>query len=295
MSYLNSVKPDLLISDDHYPRLRLVTKIKDQIQIMTCVYAQMLFGIHSIGDVFKLNNLSLKDRIIFGSLRYIPFYFLKFPYKDLLLKQDIIAANSQTTAMFLHTMYGVEPQKVIYPPVNTRQFKIYKAEKKCQVLLYVGSFGSDTDAGLISKICAVLQNNGFNILILGNKDLIRNLQKKIKVQHLVNITDEELARIYSETNLTICPQKWEMFGYTVAESISCGTPVLAFNCMGPAEILSRVKIGFLADNHNQLLEHIESFKTREIEEDGEIYPWDIVSSTKQLDFLIRKYCNCTES
>src|SRR5215208_4611239 len=66
LRYVNTIKPDLLISDDYYPRLRLVTKIKDQIHITTCIYAIMLFGTHSIGDVFKLNNLPLKQRIIFG-------------------------------------------------------------------------------------------------------------------------------------------------------------------------------------------------------------------------------------
>jgi glycosyltransferase involved in cell wall biosynthesis len=296
LGYLNSLKPDLLISDDHYPRLRLVTKIKDQIQITTCIYVIILFGSHSIGDVFKLNSLSLKQKITFGLSRCIPFYFLKLPYKNLLLKQNIIAACSQTTAMLLHTMYGVKPQKVIYPPVNTRQFKICKVEKRNQVLVYLGSYGGDTDASLVRKICTILQDRGFDILVLGSNDLAKkNLQTGIKIQHLSNLTDEELARIYSETSLTICPQEWEMFGYTVAESVSCGTPVLAFNCSGPGEILSHVNIGFLADNEEQLLKQIESFNTKEIEKDKEVYPWDIVVSTKKLEFLVQKYCNFSKS
>jgi glycosyltransferase involved in cell wall biosynthesis len=128
-------------------------------------------------------------------------------------------------------------------------------------------------------------------LIFGNKNVARKLKTEFKVHHLDDITDEELARIYSEANLTVCPQKWETFGYTVAESICCGTPVIAFNCMGTGEILSRVNNGFLANNQSQLLDHIKSFTTNKIEKSTDMYPWDIVFSTKELDFLIQKYCN----
>jgi glycosyltransferase involved in cell wall biosynthesis len=44
-----------------------------------------------------------------------------------------------------------------------------------------------------------------------------------------------------------------MFGYVITESISCGTPVLAFNLMGPAEIITRTKMGVLANDEKELL------------------------------------------
>jgi glycosyltransferase involved in cell wall biosynthesis len=111
------------------------------------------------------------------------------------------------------------------------------------------------------------------------------------VHHVSGVTDEGLARIYSEATLTVCPQKWETFGYTVAESICCGTPVLAFNCMGAGEILGQVNTQFLVDNETDLLNRIESFTVKESREDQQTYPWDIGYSTRRLNFLLQHHFN----
>ena len=67
-----------------------------------------------------------------------------------------------------------------------------------------------------------------------------------------NITDIELAKMYSRSKLTICPQKWEQFGLVPVESMSCGTPVLAFNCMGFQETIDETT-GWLANNEAEFL------------------------------------------
>ena len=291
LRYLENSRPDLLLSDDYYSRLKFITKIKDRIRIKTLIYVQILFGFHSIADVFKLSYLSLRHKMIFGATRCLPFYFLKIPYKRLLLKQNVIVANSNTAAMLLHTLYGIEPLRIIYPPVNTMQFKFYKGREKNQALIYLGSYGGDTDENLIRKICTVLKARKFDTLTFGNEDVVKKLRSEFAVHHVGGVTDEELARIYSETNLTMCPQKWETFGYTVAESICCGTPVLAFNCMGAGEILSQVNGQYLVNNERDFLERVESFAAKEGEKDKQTYPWDISYSTRRLNLLIQQCLN----
>jgi glycosyltransferase involved in cell wall biosynthesis len=295
LRHLDNSKPDLLISDDYFSRLKFITKLKEQIQIKTFIYVQILFGFHSIADAFDLRFLSLKHKMIFGATRCLPFYFFKIPYRKLLLKHDLVAANSNIAATLLHILYGVEPLKVIYPPVDTTHFKFYEGKEKNQALIYVGSFGGDTDEDLIRKICKVLRDKKFNILIFGNKNILEKLKSEFIVYPLSGITDEELARIYSETNLVVCPQKWETFGYTVAESICCGTPVLAFNCMGTGEILSQVNSEFLVDNEKDFLNRIEAFTLKESSKDNATYPWDISYSTRRLNSLLNQYLNRVDS
>src|SRR5215213_10922261 len=61
---LESVKvtrPDIIITDDYFPRLRYATKIKDKINVKTCIYVQLLFAIHSISEIFSLNSLHAKE------------------------------------------------------------------------------------------------------------------------------------------------------------------------------------------------------------------------------------------
>jgi glycosyltransferase involved in cell wall biosynthesis len=58
--------------------------------------------------------------------------------------------------------------------------------------------------------------------------------------------------MYSRSKLTVCPQKWEQFGLVPVESMACGTPVLAFNCMGFQETIGETG-GWLVGNEKDFL------------------------------------------
>lgn len=288
LTYLYNSRPTVIVTDDYYARLRLINKIKNITRVRTCIYVQVLHGIHSIVDTFNLNYASLKFKLkirYFGQ-RFIPFNFLRRPYKNLLLNQDLIIANSQTTATFLHTLYGIEPDEVIHPPVNTNIFKTC-AGKKNQVLLYLGSHSEEVDANFIRKICEILQTGGFNILVFGNVKISEQMKNDFNLQYCSDVCDEELARIYSESKFTICPQKWEMFGYVAAESISCGTPAIAFNLMGFAEIIAQPKCGYLVNNKQEFLTKVESLTLESKNKcDRNTYFWNIETSTMKLKKVI---------
>ncbi len=261
VNYINIVRPNIILTDDNFRRLRFLTRIKSKIQIKTGVYVQILFGIHSIVDVFNLKYLPIKKQILFKLVRIFPFNFLKAPYKKLLQEQNLIIANSRTTATLLHILYGVELYGIVYPPVDTEIFKPRNVKKKDQVLLYLGSHAGDTDENFVKEICKILEDKGLRILAMGNKTLQEKLSKKFRIYLVSDVSDRELAEIYSECKLTICPQKWEQFGYVVAESIACGTPVLAFNMMGPRETIKQTGLGLLANNRREFLKYLKSLES----------------------------------
>jgi glycosyltransferase involved in cell wall biosynthesis len=136
---LNKSKPDILLSDDYFSRLRLLTKIKSKTKIKTAVYIQILFTTHSILDVFNINILMLREKLLFEVMKYIPFNLIKKEYKKLLKQHDFIIANSKITATLLHILYGIEPTGIVYPPVDTNIFRPKTKNKKNQVVLYLGS------------------------------------------------------------------------------------------------------------------------------------------------------------
>lgn len=283
--FVETIKPDVLITDDYIVRLKTLQKIKDNASVKTCIYVQVLFGIHSIVDVY--HPVSLRERVLFTLAKLVPFNILKIQYKKLLQKHDIIIANSEITATLLHTLYGIEPHGVVYPPVDTEIFKSQNVKKKDQVLLYLGSHAGDTDENFVKEICKILKNKDMKILVMGNKILQEKLSKEFEIQAVSGVSDEELAKIYSECRLTICPQKWEQFGYVVAESIACGTPVLAFNMMGPKEIIEKTRLGFLANNKKEfldILENIEKEKSIMVSLTNKIenFPFSITYSSKKL-------------
>lgn len=63
-------------------------------------------------------------------------------------------------------------------------------------------------------------------------------QIPIPVQHLGSISDEErLYSLYAENSVLISTSERESFGQTLIEALACGTPVIARDSGGPADIL----------------------------------------------------------
>lgn len=250
---LETINPDFIFADDDFHRLKLLTKIKQKTNFKTGVYALVLFGVHSITEAFDLEYLLLKEKLLFSITRYIPFSLLKRNYIKMLEAHDVIISGSRATANLLHILYGIG-SSVVYPPVDTDIFKPKTQKKEDKVLIYLGSHGGDTDGKLLTEIYKTVLDKGQEAVLFGNEKLVGIFRRN--VEHVHGVSDEELAEIYSQCKFTICPQKWEQFGYVQVESMACGTPVLAFNCMGPQETVIEGKTGWLANDDKAFIEKL---------------------------------------
>jgi len=83
-------------------------------------------------------------------------------------------------------------------------------------------------------------------LIIGNKD------KRISSEHYIylgdSLTVSQLNKFYNVADVTVFPSKGETFGKVVAESISSGTPVVAFDGSGSDDIIIDGFNGCFAEN-----------------------------------------------
>ena len=59
--------------------------------------------------------------------------------------------------------------------------------------------------------------------------------------------DNKLAALYSSVDVFVAPSLIEAFGQTASEAHACGTPVVAFNNSGLADIIEHKKTGYLAE------------------------------------------------
>lgn len=83
-----------------------------------------------------------------------------------------------------------------------------------------------------------------------------------KILYLGAIDKEQLAKYYQKAQALLMPIQWEEpFGLTMAEAMSCGTPVIAFNRGSASEVIKDGKTGFVIDNTAQMIEAVEKIKT----------------------------------
>lgn len=69
------------------------------------------------------------------------------------------------------------------------------------------------------------------------------------VRNLGRISDDARLRLtYAAADLFVCPTLEEAFGKTMAEAMACGTPVAAFRCAAPADLVEPGITGGLADH-----------------------------------------------
>jgi glycosyltransferase involved in cell wall biosynthesis len=256
-NHLKSEKPDVLVGDDNLPVLKAAAAVKKRTGVPVSTYAQLLLGTQSIVDPIDSSETSAFKRVRHGLSRLVPFSAFRSAYRNLLGKDNAVICNSRSTATLLQVLYGVEPEGVVYPPVDQGVFFPRKRSGKNGALLYLGSFGLDSDPAFLRRIIQALQKNNEKVTVFGNRKLGANLAAGYGVRFLDRCTDDELAAEYSASAITICPQKWELFGYVVAESICCGTPVLAYDCMGPGEILSRHGGGVLVNRREEFLSFLD--------------------------------------
>lgn len=291
---LSELRPKFVIADDDFGRLKLLKTIGDKTGAATVSYVQVLYGIHAIADCFDLGFLSLKEKLMFSLIKLFPFGFFSRRYADALRKCNLIISNSKVTATFLHTLYNVDVGGIIYPPVDDQVFKPLRSKgKNRDVALYLGSHLGDSNEAFLEKIVELVSKSGYSCNLFGNQKLASILLNKFGHSFIryEPLSDEELAAVYSKSSITICPQKWEQFGLVPIESLSCGTPVLAFNCMGFQETVIDGKTGWLANNRDSFLKILNQILENQIfpQENLRAYAierFSTVKSSKALEMLL---------
>jgi hypothetical protein len=258
------------------------------------VYVQILYGSHAIAECFDLSSLSLKQKLVFKSIKHLPFSFFSGKYSKLLGASDLVVANSKVTATFLHSLYNVNVTGIVYPSVDTNVFQPSNQTRGKEINLYLGSHLGDTKQAFVEQILETVQGKGYTVNLFGNSKMASSITKKPNstIRYRSNLSDAELAQMYSQSKLTICPQKWEQFGYVPVESISCGTPVLAFNCMGFQETINP-STGWLANNEEEFIQTLQEAINKPIMPliSNAAENFSLAASGRAFEALLEKYFN----
>jgi glycosyltransferase involved in cell wall biosynthesis len=91
--------------------------------------------------------------------------------------------------------------------------------------LFVGSTQPSKGFPMVRKLINALPEIYWILALQG--DLPSDLPARPTLKVLQNVPHDQIPLLYSAADFSLCPSLYEAFGYVVAESLSCGTPVVA--------------------------------------------------------------------
>lgn len=232
---------DLMIY--RYPRSIYLSAIRKDIPY--------LYYIGGIPHHFYLRAQQHKQYLGQLSLRHhIDKIFWKGFTKRLNIQRVI--ANSKMTAAIYQNLFGGAPRDIIYPPIDTDQYKSKPSED-----YYLSVTRFDVYKRLDWQIEAFRGTNE-KLVIIGNGPLYDTYSKYINEHKIDNITllnapgRDKLIEYYSKCKAFIFTSYKEHFGATPIEAMASGKPVISVRDGGPLEYVVEGVNGFYVDTTLEL-------------------------------------------
>ncbi len=216
---------------------------------------EMLLGLclkHSLRKKFKLLFTSASQRV---HTRYTRF---------LISKMDAVVSVSKKTKSYLKRpstiiMHGIDTD-AFQPPADRAALRRKLGLPAGRLL--IGCFGrirhqKGTDVFVDAMLDALPRLPNATAILLGRAAIqhllyLRRLRQKIarkglaeRIRFRREVPVRQIAQWYQALDLFIAPQRWEGFGLTPLEAMSCGVPVIATKVGAFEEIIQEKQTGLL--------------------------------------------------
>jgi len=90
---------------------------------------------------------------------------------------------------------------------------------------------------------------GYQKIMVGDGPMLETYKKQYPDVKFTGFkTGVDLARYYANAEVFVFPSKWETFGIVMIEAMACGTPVAAYPCQGPEDVVEQGVTGFMEED-----------------------------------------------
>lgn len=123
-------------------------------------------------------------------------------------------------------------------------------------IIFAGRFDVQKNVGALIEIWKIVQKRypDWELDIYGNGELKSRFENDVvdkKLNIIINPAVPNIFDKYKESSVLIMTSMYEPFGLVLVEAMSCGLPVIAFDCpYGPADIITDGVDGFIIENGN---------------------------------------------
>jgi glycosyltransferase involved in cell wall biosynthesis len=86
-------------------------------------------------------------------------------------------------------------------------------------------------------------------IMVGDGPMLEKYKAKYPTVEFVGFkTGDDLAYYYNLADVFVFPSRWETFGIVMIEAMACGTPVAAYPCQGPEDVIDDGITGYMDEN-----------------------------------------------
>lgn len=192
---------------------------------------------------------------------FVPEYFYPILARFISQKAKLVFAPTPGMIEQLKTRYGMWNRKMVCIPngVDEKIFNTEKDEEYQKTAVYLSEVLKLKRPYLLCVSRVSPEKNleeFFNLkfpgskIMVGGGPMLETYKEKYKdeVIFLGVKRGKELASYYKNADVFIFPSLSETFGIVMIEAMACGTPVAAFPCTGPIDVVDSGVTGYL--NHD---------------------------------------------
>ena len=180
----------------------------------------------------------------------------------------ISAVSEWLKSVITNSFYKQYKITVIPNFVDVNVFKPQKSEeKRCFgnkfIILGVASYwGKGKRLDKFIELANMVDDDIIVVLVGLDSKQRKEVQNNNKIIAIESInSQEDLAKIYNSADVLVNFSEEETFGMVVAESMSCGVPVIVFNSTACPELIADGLNGYIVENEEEILRKILLIKT----------------------------------
>jgi glycosyltransferase involved in cell wall biosynthesis len=84
----------------------------------------------------------------------------------------------------------------------------------------------------------------------------------------------ELGDYYRRADVFVFPSRWETFGLVMIEAMACGTPVAAYPCQGPLDVIDEGITGCMRNDLAQAVTDALLLDRTRVQEGSQRWTWE---------------------